>query len=64
MIDSDFPFRLRREGLLCGPEGIPLTRELVEGMVAGFPVILDDTMPEDEIKLVGPLGTVWIVNVG
>ena len=62
MIDSDFPFRLRREGLLSGPEGIPLTRELVEDMVAGLPVVLDDTMPTDEIELVGPLGTVRIVN--
>lgn len=63
MKDSDFPYRLHRPGLLCGPVGIPLTRELVEDMIVGSPVVLDEMMPEDEIRLEGPLGVVRIVNV-
>ncbi len=64
MNDSDFPYRLHGFGSLCGPSGLPLTRELVEDMIVGLPVRLDDMMPEDEILLEGPLGSVRIVNVG
>ncbi len=59
MRDSDFPYRLHGFGSLCGPSGLPMTRELVEDQLVGFPKVLAELDETGEVSF----GVVKIVDV-